>query len=118
MEWPSELYAAFTGALEIEPVEGLTREQVLREMFDETARRAVWRIRGNPANIRGALRWPYTPLGSIVPSCIEGHAKRLTLNGPEWCEAVDALHDCIEQNVHAIIEAFQAEAQPYDDLRT
>ena len=114
MQWPQELVALFDQALEVVPVEGLTKEQVIRAMFDETARRAVWRAQGDPEKIREALRWPYTPLGSVVTSFVEGRARRLGLE-PQWGQAVEALHTYIERNAPAILERFQDEWEPYAD---
>ncbi len=115
MQWPPEIVAAFNRALEIEPAAGWSKDQVLQKLLDETARRAVWRAQGDPAQARAALRSPYTPLGSLVGECVEGLAKRLVLHGDKWGEAVQALHGYIEANAAAVFEVFQDEAEPYDD---
>jgi hypothetical protein len=116
MQWPKEILDLFAHALEIEPAAGLDRADVLRALLDGTARRAVWRARGNPADARAALRTPYTPLGSLIGSGVEGRAARLSLAGERWGQAVDALHAYIEENAEAVFSAFRDEAQPYDDL--
>ena len=116
MKWPTEIFRAFERGLEVVPVAGMTREQVYQNVFDETARRALWRCKGDLTHIRGALTWPFTPLGSVVPGCCFEWAKSFCLKGQEWGDAVDALHDYIEQNVQAISAAFQDGLEPYDDL--
>jgi len=115
MQWPSEILSAFQRALEIEPAEGFTSEQVLEELLAETARRAVWRAEGDPARLGPSLRWPYTPLGSIVAECVHGRAKRLMLRGEHWGPAVQAFHAHLEANAATVCAAFQDEAEPYDD---
>jgi hypothetical protein len=115
MKWPQEITASFLRGLEIEPSEGWHRDQVLGELLDETARRAVWRAEADPARIGSALRWPYTPLGSVVTDMVGGRARRLGLHGPHWKMAVDALYDYIEQNAAAVCEAFRDEMEPYED---
>jgi hypothetical protein len=116
MQWPPEIFRAFERGLEVVPMEGYTPEQIYQNIFDETARRALWRCKGDLTHIRGCLRWPFTPLGSIVPGCSFQWAKSLCLKGPEWGKAVDALHNYIEHNVQAVYEVFQDELEPYDDL--
>jgi hypothetical protein len=116
VQWPKEILDLFAHALEIEPAAGLDRADVLHALLDDTARRAVWRARGNPADARAALRSPYTPLGSLIGSRVEGRAESLTLHGDRWGQAVDAFHGYIEENAEAVFAAFRDEAQPYDDL--
>ena len=116
MQWPKDILDLFAHALEIVPAQGLSRADVLRALLDDTARRAVWRARGNPADARAALRSPYTPLGSLVGSRVEGRAESLTLRGERWGQAVDAFHTYIEENAEVVFAAFRDEAQPYDDL--
>ena len=116
MQWPADIITAFEAALEIVPTEGYTPGQVLQAILDETARRAVWRAQNDPARARGALRWPFTPLGSVVPSTVGGRAKQMCLKGSEWGRAVDKFHQYIEDNAVAIFEIFRDEAEPYDDL--
>jgi hypothetical protein len=115
MKWPDSILAAFTGAIDVEPTEGYTRAQVLQTMLDETVRRAVWRAQGDPKNASAALRWPYTPLGSLVGSGIEGRAARITLHGSRWAVAVDTFHRFVEEHAAAIFDVFRDEAEPYDD---
>src|SRR4051812_21614182 len=114
MEWPQEIVTAFERALEVSPAEGYDRGQVLRALFDETARRAVWRAQGDPQRLGPALRTPYTPLGSVVADCIDGRALSLTVKGEFWGQAVSALHSYAERNAPAVCAAFQDEMEPYD----
>jgi hypothetical protein len=116
MQWPREIVSAFARGMEVEPEEGWSQEKVILAVLDETARRTVWRCQGDPSRIRGALRWPYTPLGSVVPCGLEGWAKSVCLHGPLWGEAVDALYEYMEKNAQAIFESFKDEAEPYDDM--
>jgi hypothetical protein len=115
MRWPREILVSFFEALEIEPAEGLNEAEVIHTLLDETARRAVWRAQANPENLRAALSSPYTPLGSLVASCVEGRATSLMLKGSPWGAAVDALYDYMEENAQAICDAYQDEQEPYDD---
>src|SRR5438132_1095335 len=114
MNWPREITAAFLHALEIEPVEGLTPEEVVQALCDEAARRAVWRAECDPARMSGFLRWPYTPLGSLVNEGMGGRANRFTLHGDRWGPAVDLFHGYIEQNAALICEVFRDEQEPYN----
>jgi hypothetical protein len=116
MQWPPELIAVFSQGIDLEPQPGLTREQVILLIFDETARRAVWRAGGDPSRLGGCLRSPFTPLGSVVPGEMMAWARRLTLHGPAWARAVEALHTYLEDNASTVCRAFKAEMQPYDDL--
>jgi hypothetical protein len=111
--WPRDIVAAFARALEIEPAKGLTSGEVIRAMLDMTARRAVWRCRGDAKLMGDALRAPYTPLGSVCGDGMAGKAVRFVLKGAEWGPAVNAFHDYVEKNAQAIIDAFPAER--YDD---
>jgi hypothetical protein len=113
MEWPKDLLEILARGMEVEPVEGLTAEQVLLAFLDETARRAVWRARGDPANVGAALRTPYTPIGSITAEGANGLADRLCLKGPQWSDAVDAIHDYMEAHAADLCANFKDEAQPY-----
>ena len=115
MQWPSEIVAAFERAVRIEPADGWTSAHVLQALLDETARRAVWRAQGDPARISGALRWPYTPLGSLCADGVDGRANKLMIFGSLWGAAVDALHGYIEQNAQMICDVFRDEMEPYDD---
>ncbi len=116
MQWPPELIATFSQGIDMETQPGLTKEQVILLIFDETARRAVWRARGDPTRLSGCLRWPFTPLGSVVPGEMLKWATRVILHGPAWGRAVDALHGYLEENASAVCAAFKDEMQPYDDL--
>jgi hypothetical protein len=116
MQWPSELLASVSRALDIEPEPGLNKEQVLQSLLDETVRRVVWRAEGDPARVSAALRSPYTPLGSLIASGVDGRVRTLTLHGSLWNVAVDAVYDYIEKNAVTLFEVFQDEAEPYRDL--
>jgi hypothetical protein len=113
MRWPDELIALLTRGLEVQPAEGLTADHVHRAFLDETARRAVWRARGNPARLGAALRTPYTPIGSITASCVNGLARQLRLSGPEWADAVHGIYDFMEEHAEAVCAAFKDDGQPY-----
>src|SRR5262245_18576065 len=114
MQWPADLIATFARGIEVESEGRLTTEQVVCCIFDEVARRAVWRARGDPANLGAALRTPYTPLGSVVPSPqLHQWARRIALLGPAWGRGVDALHGYLEENAAAVCAAFRDEMQPY-----
>jgi hypothetical protein len=115
MYWPEEIVDAFTDALVIVPAEGLMEYEVIQELLDETARRVVWRVKGDAENIGAALRSPYTPLGSVVGDAIDGMAEKLTLKGPFWSKAVNALYEYIENNAEQIIDAYSFDAREYDD---
>ena len=116
MQWPREILSLFAKGLEIEPLGELTVEEVLEALCNETARRVVWRAEGDPANVSWALREPYTPLGCVFADGIEGRAATLRLHGPFWGEAVEAFYEFFEANAQAIFEAFQDQAEPYQDL--
>jgi len=116
MNWPGEIVTAFRAALDIEPADGYTSEQALQAILDETMRRAVWRAQGDPERLVGALRTPYTPLGSVVPSTVGGRVLRLTLHGSRWGRAVDLFNAFAERHAADLCAAFRDEAEPYDDL--
>ncbi|MCI0461786.1 MAG: hypothetical protein L0Z62_32955 [Gemmataceae bacterium] len=116
MQWPPELIAVFSQGIDMETQPGLTKEQVILLIFDETARRAVWRANGDPGRLSGCLRCPFTPLGSVVPGKMMAWATRMTLHGPAWGRGVEALHTYLEENASAVCSAFKGEMQPYDDL--
>jgi hypothetical protein len=116
MQWPEELLATVARALTIEPSPGRSARDVIRAMLDETARRAVWRAEGRPERFGGALRTPYTPLGSVFPDFNVHYAKRLGFSGGLWSQAVEAIYDYMETNAAAVCAAFQDEQEPYDDL--
>jgi hypothetical protein len=115
MQWPSKIVELFDHALELQPEEGWTSNQIFKTLLDETARRAVWRTRGDRSLISAALRSPYTPLGDVIGGRIEGLCQRLTLHGDRWKPAVDALYEYIEKNVDLIFEVFGEDHSPYDD---
>ena len=115
MSWPKDLYDVFFVALDIAPIEGKTKHDVLETMFDEVARRTVWRAKGDPTQANAALRSPYTPLGSIVNESIVGQARSLTLRGADWGKAVDALHRFIEENAEHVFAAFADQPSEYED---
>src|SRR5207302_350284 len=102
--------------LKIEPAEGYTPDQVLQAILDETMRRVVWRAENDPTRVSGALRGPYTPLGSLVPSGVDGRAESMTLHGSEWGRAVELFYRYVEENAAAIFEVYRDEAESYDDL--
>jgi hypothetical protein len=106
MQWPKHILDAFDAALGVQPVDGMTKLAVLRTLLDETARRAVRRANGNPAFARGALRTPYTPLGSVIGEGVNGKAARLSLGGPSWGDAVEAFHTYVEENAAEVFAAF------------
>jgi hypothetical protein len=116
MRWPTEIVRLFEAALEIEPSEGYTREQVLQFILDETARRTVWRAQNDPTRVAAALHSPYTPLGSVVPCGVDDRAHSLTIRGSKWGAAVDAYYRYVEENAVAIFAVFADEAEPYNDL--
>ena len=89
---------------------------MLQALLDETARRAVWRAGCDPAKMSGALSWPYTPLGSVVPDYHIHYIQTIALNGRLWSQATEAIYDYMERNAAAICAAFQDEQEPYDDL--
>jgi len=116
MRWPKEIVAAFFKGMSVTPIGGYTKEQVLQFVLDETARRVVWRAQNDPERVSGCLRWPYTPLGSLVPGGLDGRVERVTLHGKEWGKAVELYYDYFEKNAAAILEVFRDEAEPYDDM--
>ena len=113
MNWPKELYDVFLMGLKVDPIEGLTQADVLKTLFDETARRAVWRARGNPAHAAGALRTPYTPMGAVIAEGILGQARSVSIHGAEWGDAMHALYDYIEANAEEVFAAFADQPRPY-----
>ena len=115
MTWPPELITAFSQALVIEPENGTPKDRLIAAMLDAATRRIVWRADGDPARVEGAMRSPYTPLGSVVGDGIDGRVKKLTLKGDRWKPAVDAYYDYMEKNAAAIFEAFEGEGEEYDD---
>jgi hypothetical protein len=114
MTRPEDILATFAAALDIEPAEGHTREQVLQALLDETVRRAIRRAQGDPQQLGAALRSPYTPLGSPGPTGVEGRARQWALHGPQWGPAVQAPHQFIERHAAALCAAFRDEAEPQD----
>jgi hypothetical protein len=115
MRWPKELLDVFARALKIKTADGLDKVTVIRSLLDETARRVVWRAKGNPADVSAALRSPYTPLGSVVADGVNGQARRIGLGGPAWGVAVDALYTYVEENAEAVFAAFRDQGEPYPD---
>lgn len=113
MLWPKELIAILSRGMQVKPAEGLTADQVYLAFFDEVARRAVWRAGGNPALLEAALRTPYTPIGSVTAECINRLADRIALGGPQWGEAVDAIHAFMTEHAEEICANFRDEGQPY-----
>jgi hypothetical protein len=113
VKWPKELFDVFSVALEVEPIEGRSKRDVLQAMFDEVARRATWRAKGNPADVHAALTWPYTPLGSVVNEFMVGQARSLTLHGTQWGQAVEALHTFIETHAAEVFAEFADQPSPY-----
>jgi hypothetical protein len=113
MLWPNHLITALERGLGVTPVEGLTAEHVYRTLLDEAARRAVWRARGNPADIGPAFRLPYTPIGSVTAECVNGLARQLCFRGQEWSDAVDLIHDFMEKHADQVCDSFKDEAEPY-----
>jgi hypothetical protein len=115
MRWPKEILDVVSWGLDIEPKEGYRREEVFQALLDETARRLVWRCKGDPANVSGCLRWPYTPLGSVINEGIGGRVLRLSMDGSRWGQAVDEIHGFIEANAAAVCEAYRDQGTPYPD---
>lgn len=117
MQWPSDITVAFDRAIDVAPVQGVTKSDVIQYLLDETARRAVWRSKADPAKIEGAYRAPYTPLGSVS---VEGmFSKGLKANSitfkPEWNEAVDRLYAFVAQNPQLICDQFRDQQVKYCD---
>ncbi len=115
MTWPSELITAFSQALVIEPENGTPKDQLIAAMLDAATRRIVWRADGDPARVEGAMRSPYTPLGSVVGDGIDGRISRFTLKGDKWGPAVQAWYAYVEKNADAIFETFRDQGEEYDD---
>jgi hypothetical protein len=115
MEWPKDIVDLFDKALKIEPSEGLDKLTVLKALFDETVRRALQRVNGDPRLAGAALRSPYTPLGSVIGEGIMGMARSLSLGGTIWGEAVDSLHQYIEDNAETVFAAFEGQGKEYRD---
>ncbi len=114
MQWPKDIVDLFDKALSIEPAEGLDRMTVLNAMLDETVRRAIGRVNGDPKLAGAALRTPYTPLGSVTGEGIMGMARRYTIRGEFWGHAVDAFHGYVEVNAETIFAAFAGQGKAYD----
>ena len=115
MRWPREIVTAFLQAVDIEMQNGTSKEEIIVGMLDRAARRAVWRAGGDPARLEGALRSPYTPLGSATADGLDGTVRQFTLKGDKWGPAVHAWYAYVEANAAAVCEAFKDTAEPYDD---
>ncbi len=113
MKWPKDIVDLFNRALEIEPAEGLDTLTVLNAMLDETVRRAIWRVKGDPKLAGPALRTPYTPLGSVTGEGIMRMARRYTIHGDVWGDAVDAFHQYVENNAETVFAVFEGQGKPY-----
>jgi hypothetical protein len=116
MQWPKEILDLFSRALQIVPARGHNRREVIRELLDETARRAVTRARRNPALAGPALRSTYTPMGSVINEGVNGLAARIGLGGPNWSAAVEAFNAYVEGNAKVVFDAFHGRESPYDSL--
>ena len=114
MDWPAEVIAVFRKGLTFTPNGDLKRDDLLIWVFEETARRAVWRAKGNPTDLSPALRTPFTPLGSVVPGALMSYADSICIHGADWGAAVDALYGYLEQNAEAVCAAFADEKEEYD----
>jgi hypothetical protein len=115
MQWPKDILDLFDKALKIEPAEGLDKLTVLKALCDETVRRALQRVKGDPKLAGPALRTPYTPLGSVIGEGVMGMARSLGLGGPIWGEAVDTFHQYVEDNAETIFAAFKGQGKEYGD---
>jgi len=115
MQWPHEIITAFGDALVIELHNGTPRDEIIAAMLDWAMRRTVWRAGGDPARVQGALRSPYTPLGSVCGDGLDGRVARFTLKGDRWSPAVHAWYDYVEKNAEAVFEAFRDQGEEYDD---
>lgn len=114
MDWPAEVIAAFRKGLTFHPKSGLKRDDLIVWVFEETARRAVWRCKGVPTDLAPALRTPFTPLGSVVPGALMSYADKICLHGEHWGAAVEALYGYFLQNGEAVCAAFADEKEAYD----
>ncbi len=88
MQWPHEIISAFGDALVIELQNGTPKDEIIAAMLDWAMRRTVWRAGGDPAKAEGALRSPYTPLGSVCGDGLDGRISKFTLKGDKWGPAV------------------------------
>jgi hypothetical protein len=114
MQWPKDIVDLFDKALTIEPAEGFDKMTVLTAMLDETVRRALWRVNGDPGLAGAALRTPYTPLGSVTGEGIMGMARSYTIGGEFWGQAVDAFHGYVADNAETIFATFAGQGKAYD----
>jgi len=117
MQWPSDITDAFDKAVDVESLEGSTKTDVIQYLLDETARRAVWRAKADPAKLEAAYQASYTPLGSVS---VEGmtskglKAKSMTIK-PAWNEAVDRLYAFVAANPQLICDQFKDQQVAYCD---
>ncbi|TSC72858.1 MAG: hypothetical protein G01um101438_257 [Parcubacteria group bacterium Gr01-1014_38] len=117
MNWPAEIFDAFSEAVDVDPVPGSSKEEVIQYLLVETARRAVWRAKADPTKLDAAYRAPYTPLGSVS---VEGmiskglKAKSMTIK-PAWHEAVDRLYAFVADNPQLICDQFKDQQVEYCD---
>ncbi len=115
MLWPHEIISAFGDALVIELQNGTPKDEIIAAMLDWAMRRAVWRTGGDPTKAEGALRSPYTPLGSVCGDGLDGRVSKFTLKGDKWGPAVQAWYAYILKNVDAVFDAFRDQGEEYDD---
>ena len=104
MKWPEELFEAFLSGMEIEPNAGFTPREVVQRMLDGAAAIAVKVANNNPKQLESAYKTPYTPVGQMTVNCMDGTAKKFTLNGPVWVKAVDKLYDYVRQHTEEIVK--------------
>jgi hypothetical protein len=115
MDWPQEIVQAFSKALTLELKDGLSKAEAVQFLLDETARRATWRAQAEPDRLAAAYCTPYTPLGALIASCLDGKAIRLGLEGPKWGVAVAALYDYVRGHADEICRHFRDSQEVYDD---
>ena len=117
MQWPADIFAAFFKALDVDPIPGSSKEEVIQYLLDETARRAVWRAKADPCQLEAAYKAPYTPLGSVS---VDGmvttglKANSMTIK-PEWNEAVDRLYAFVTENSQLVCDQFKDQQVVYCD---
>ena len=115
MQWPKKIVAAFL-KVPMVVMKGLTREEVVQYLLDETARRAVGRAKGNQKDLPAAYTQAYTPLGGVsteVGMAPETRKLESITFDKRWCKAVDALYEYVRQEPQTICDAFRNEQKPW-----
>ena len=115
MTWPAKLLEAFSFALDVEAKPGVAKDESIRSLLDETARRAVWRVKGNPSKLEAAYTTPFTPLGSVTAQPELIGVKSYTLHGQLWGDAVSELNTFVRENPQLICTQFKNEQVAYGD---